>query len=99
MIQNHQQGMKSNSQSLFILASQSLLPYHLQATLVIHWGCVPTNCRLSLYRKRVKWGTCKNSHFDVKLAPEFFDAKRIISIAFPGKPKEGSTQGFKFGRG
>jgi hypothetical protein len=38
-----------------------------------------------------------NHHFDVKLAPEFFDAKLIVCITFPDKPGEGSTQviGFK----
>jgi hypothetical protein len=36
-------------------------------------------------------------HFDVKLAPEFFDARLIICITFPEKPGESSTQviGFK----
>jgi hypothetical protein len=32
-----------------------------------------------------------NRHFDVKLAPEFFDTKLIICIAFRDKPGEGST--------
>jgi hypothetical protein len=38
-----------------------------------------------------------NHHFDVKLAPEFFDAKLVICITFPDKPGESSTQvtGFK----
>jgi hypothetical protein len=42
-----------------------------------------------------------NRHFDVKLPPEFFDAKLIICITFPDKPGEGSTQAqaLKFGRG
>jgi hypothetical protein len=31
-----------------------------------------------------------NRHFDVKLAPEFSDAKLIICITFPDKPGEGS---------
>jgi hypothetical protein len=37
------------------------------------------------------------SHFDIKLAPEFFDAALIILVTFPDKPGEGSTQvmGFK----
>jgi hypothetical protein len=33
-----------------------------------------------------------NRHFDVKLAPEFFDTKRIICNAFRDKPGEGSTR-------
>jgi hypothetical protein len=41
--------------------------------------------------------TYNNRHFDVKLAPEFFDGKLIICITFPDKPEEGSKQviGFK----
>jgi hypothetical protein len=41
--------------------------------------------------------TYNNSCFDVKLAPEFFDAKLIICITFPDKPGEGSmlVTGFK----
>jgi hypothetical protein len=33
-----------------------------------------------------------NHHFDVKLAPEFCDAKLIICITFLDKPGEGSMQ-------
>jgi hypothetical protein len=33
-----------------------------------------------------------NHHFDVKLAPEFFDAKLIVCITFPDKPEQGSTR-------
>jgi hypothetical protein len=42
-------------------------------------------------------GNVYNRHFDVKLAPEFFDAKLIICITFPDKRGEVSTQviGFK----
>jgi hypothetical protein len=58
-------------------------------------GCVPPNRRV--YRKRVNRGTYNNRHFDVKLAPEFSDAKVTICIAFPDKPGEVSKQviGFK----
>jgi hypothetical protein len=42
--------------------------------------------------KRVKRETHNNRHFGIKLAPEFFDAKFIICIKFPDKPKEGLTQ-------
>jgi hypothetical protein len=62
----------------------------MQVTLVIHGGCVPANRRV--YRKRVALETYNNRHFDVKLAPEFFDASFIICITFPDKPGEGSTQ-------
>jgi hypothetical protein len=67
----------------------------LQVTLVIRGGCVPANRRV--YRKRVKLEKYNNHHFDVKLVPEFSDAKFIICITFPDKPGEGSTQviGFK----
>jgi hypothetical protein len=45
----------------------------------------------------VKRETYNNSHFDVQLAPELFDAKLTIYITFPDKSGEGSTQiiGFK----
>jgi hypothetical protein len=36
-----------------------------------------------------------NRHFDVKRAPQFFDAKLIICATFPDKPGEGSAIGFK----
>jgi hypothetical protein len=39
--------------------------------------------------KTRKTGTYNNRHFDVKLAPEFSDAKPIICITFPDKPEEG----------
>jgi hypothetical protein len=38
-----------------------------------------------------------NHHFDVKLVPEFFDAKLIMCITYVDKPGEGLTNviGFK----
>jgi hypothetical protein len=38
--------------------------------------------------KRVQRESYNNRHFDVKLAPEVFDAKLIIRITFPDKPGE-----------
>jgi hypothetical protein len=84
------------------IAQMKAMPDHpasyitVQVTVVIHGGRVPANRRV--YKKRVKWETYNNRHFDVKLAPpEFFDAKLIICITFPDTPGEGSTQviGFK----
>jgi hypothetical protein len=66
----------------------------IQVTPVIHGGRIPADHRLC--RKRVKRETYKKHHFDVKLAPEFFDDKLIICITFPDKPGEGSTQVISF---
>jgi hypothetical protein len=59
----------------------------MHVTPVIRGGCVPVNHRV--YKKRVKRETYHNRHFDVKLAPEFFDVKLIICITFPDEPGEG----------
>jgi hypothetical protein len=47
-------------------------------------------------QKRVKRKTYNNRHFDVKLAPEFFDARLIICITFPDGPGEVSIQVISF---
>jgi hypothetical protein len=70
-------------------------PLLVQVTLIIRGGRVPANRHKK--QKRVKRETFNDRHFDVKLAPEFFDAKLIICITFPDKSGESSTQitGFK----
>jgi hypothetical protein len=49
-----------------------------------------------IYLKRVKRGTYKNRHSDIKPAAKFFDAKLIICITSPDEPGEGSTQVIDF---
>jgi hypothetical protein len=53
--------------------------------------------QISGHNENAKNGKRNNLHFDVKLAPDSFDAKLIICIAFPDEPGECSTQvtGFK----
>jgi hypothetical protein len=47
--------------------------------------------RVGLLKSREK-GKYNNRHFDIKLAPEFFDAKLIICTTFLDKPGEGLIQ-------
>jgi hypothetical protein len=49
-------------------------------------------CDHGVHQKHIKREMYDSHHFDVKLAPEFLDAKLIICITFPDKPGEGSTQ-------
>jgi hypothetical protein len=50
------------------------------------------SCETREYRKRIKRETCNNRHFDVELAPEFFDTQLTICITVPDKSGEGSMQ-------
>jgi hypothetical protein len=54
-------------------------------------------CEWQRATKSPKCETYKNSHFNLQLAPELFDAIFIACITFPEKSEEGSLQliGFK----
>jgi hypothetical protein len=57
---------------------------YIQVSLITYEGCIPVNYHI--HKKCAKHDMYNNIHFDVKLVPEFFNAKFTICIKFTDKP-------------